>query len=133
MERLDRILINVLFLSTFFVGYANILPFSAFDHYPITLTLESHCPLGSIPFKYSSLWNCIPVVKEIVQHTWNQHVKGSPSFIWQTKQRRTKQAIKKWAKTSYKEHEKIKKEIKNNLDCIQRTIEEHGLSQENKE
>ena len=66
MERLDRILINVTYLSSFSVGYANILPFSASDHYSITLTLETHCSLGPIPFKYSSLWNCIPVVKEIV-------------------------------------------------------------------
>jgi len=85
------------------MGYASILPFSASDHYPITLTLETHCPLGPIPFKYSPVWNCIPEFKEIVQHTWNQHVEGSPGFIWETKQRRTKQAIKEWEKSSYKD------------------------------
>ena len=57
----------------------------------------------------------------------------APLVSWETKLRKTKQVIKDWGKTSYKEPEKIKKEIKNNLDCIQRTIEEHDLSQENKE
>lgn len=37
MERLDRTLINVSFLSSFFMGYVNILSSSASDHYPITL------------------------------------------------------------------------------------------------
>eukprot|EP00253_Pinus_taeda_P028387 PITA_28387 len=133
MERLDRILINVTFLSSFSVGYATILPFSVSDHYPITLTLETHCSLGPIPFKYSSLWNCIPAIKEIVQNTWCQHVEGSPGHIWETKLRKTKQALKEWTKNSYKEPEEIKKEIKSKLDCIHRIIEEHDLSQESKD
>jgi len=55
MERLDRVLINVSFLSSFSMGYANILTTSASDHYPIVLTLETHCPLGPILFKCSPL------------------------------------------------------------------------------
>jgi len=66
MERLDRFLINVVFLSSFSVVYASILSTSASDHYPIILTLETQCPLGPIPFKYSSLWNWVPAVREIV-------------------------------------------------------------------
>lgn len=42
MERLDRILVNIFFLSTFSVVNASILPFVASDHYPtaFALTLE---------------------------------------------------------------------------------------------
>eukprot|EP00253_Pinus_taeda_P004732 PITA_04732 len=76
MERLDRFLVNISYLSSFSVGYANILNTSASDHYSITLTLETHCPLGPIPFKYNPLWNWIPAVREIVQKTWSQHVEG---------------------------------------------------------
>eukprot|EP00253_Pinus_taeda_P018460 PITA_18460 len=133
MERLDKILINVTFLSSFSAGYATILPFSSSDHYPITLTLETHCSLGPIPFKYSSLWNFIPTVKEIVQNTWCQHVEGSPGYIWETKLRKTKQTLKEWGKIFYKESKKNKKEIKSKLDCIPRIIEEHNLSQESKD
>lgn len=72
------------------MGYANVLTSSASDHYPITLLLETHRPLGHIPFKYSPLWNEVPAVREIVQRTWNQHVEGSLGFIWETKQRKVK-------------------------------------------
>jgi len=132
MERLDKILINITLLSAFSVGYANILTCSASDHFPIT-TLENHRPLGPIPFRYSALWNDTPVLARIVYSSWIQHVEGSPGFIWETKLRKTKQAIKEWAKTKYQEPEKVKKEIKNKLESIQREIEENGLSQENKQ
>lgn len=85
MERLDRILVNVSLLSTFSVVNASILPFVASDHYPTALTLESLCPLGPLPFKCSPLWNDIEAAKVLVQQTWCQHVKGSPSFIWESK------------------------------------------------
>lgn len=128
MERLDRIFVNVTFLSSFSAGYASILPFLASDHHPITLTLEAHYPLGPIPFKYSSLWNCIPATKEIVQNTWCQHIKGSPGYIWETKLKNTKQVLKDWTKNCYKEPEKTKKEIRSKLEYIHRITEEHGLS-----
>eukprot|EP00253_Pinus_taeda_P015524 PITA_15524 len=88
MERLDRFLISIAYHSTFSTGYSNILNMSASDHYPITLTLQRHCPLGPIPFKYSSIWNRIPAAKEVVQTTWIHHVEGSPSYIWETKLKR---------------------------------------------
>lgn len=111
MECLDRFLINISFLSSFYVRYATVLSSSASDHYPITLTLEFQCPLGPIPFKYSPLWNEIPTVREIVQRMWIQHVEGSPGFIWETKQRKVKQVVKEWARVSYKEPEEAKKKV----------------------
>eukprot|EP00253_Pinus_taeda_P029738 PITA_29738 len=113
--------------------YTNILNTSASDHYPITLTLETHYPLGPIPFKYNPLWNRIPAAREIVKETWSQHVEGSPCFIWETKLKRTKKALKDWAKESYQEPEETKKKVKNELEDVQARIEEHGLSQQNKE
>jgi len=133
MERLDRFLVNISLLSTFSVGYTNILSTSASDHYPITLTLETHCPLGPIPFKYSPLWNRNPAAREIVKETWSQHVEGSPCFIWETKLKRTKKALKYWAKESYQEPEETKKKVKNELEDVQARIEEHGLTQQRKE
>ena len=131
-KRLDKILINITLLFDFSIGYANILTCSASDHFPITLTLENHRPLGPTPFRYSSLWNDIPAVAGIVYNSWIQHVEGSPGFISKEKLRKTKQATKEWAKTKYQQPEKVKKEIKNNLESIQRAIEDNGLSQENK-
>ena len=67
MEMLDKFLINLLFLSSFSVGYVSFLSTSASYHYPITLMLETHCPLGPILFRYNPLWNWDPAVREIVQ------------------------------------------------------------------
>eukprot|EP00253_Pinus_taeda_P018483 PITA_18483 len=72
-------------------------------------------------------------VAGVVYNYWIQHVEGFPGFIWETKLRKTKQAIKEWAKTKYQEPEKVKKGIKNNMESIQREIEENDLSQENKQ
>ena len=59
MERLDRILVAVTLLSYYSIASASVLPFSASDHYPITLSLGDHHSLGPLPFKYNPLWNDI--------------------------------------------------------------------------
>lgn len=127
MEQLDRILVNVTLLSSFSTAYATILPFLDSDHYPRTLVLEAHCPLGPIPFKYSPLWNSNPVAKEIIQNTWRHHIEGSLGYIWEKKLKRIKYALKNWAKNCYTKSEKEKKEIKAKLENIHNIIEEHGL------
>eukprot|EP00253_Pinus_taeda_P010491 PITA_10491 len=88
MERLDRFLVSIDYLSTFSIGYSSILNVSASDHYPITLNLQNHYPLGPIPFKYSAVWNRSPAAKEVVQAAWIHHVEGSPNHIWETKLKR---------------------------------------------
>lgn len=60
-------------------------------------------------------------------------MESSPCFIWETKLKRTKQILKDWAKDNYQEPEEIKKKVKNELEGVQSRIEEHGLSQQNKE
>ena len=55
MEWLDIILINTTLLYVYSIAYAVILPYLGSDHYPTSLVLEAHCPLGPIAFIYSSL------------------------------------------------------------------------------
>lgn len=133
MERLDQFLVSIEYLSTFSIGYSSTLNVSASDHYSITLNLQSHCPLGPIPFKYSAIWNRIPATKEVVQATWVHHVEGSTTYIWETKLKRVRQALKNWAKSNYQEPELDKKKIKQELEEVQQRIKMQGLSQQNKE
>eukprot|EP00253_Pinus_taeda_P011717 PITA_11717 len=133
MECLDRFLVNISFLTIFSVGYTNILSTSASDHYPISLILEMHRPLGLIPFKFSHLWTRISTVRAIVEAVWRQHVEGSPSFIWETKIKNVKRELKDWARDSYQEPEETKKKVKKDLEDVQTKIEEHGLSRQYKE
>ena len=76
MERLDRILVNTTFLSEFSTAHDAILPYLASDHYPTNIFLEAHCPLGPLPFKYSSLWHSNPIVDQIVKTAWQHHIEG---------------------------------------------------------
>jgi len=119
MERLDRFMISTAYLSTFSTGHSSILSLSASDHYPITLTLQRHCQLGPILFRYNVIWNWIPAAKEVVWQAWMQHVEGSPTYIWETKIKRVRQALKNWAKSNYTEPEIRKKQIKEELDEAQ--------------
>eukprot|EP00253_Pinus_taeda_P003328 PITA_03328 len=128
MERLDRILVNISLLSTFAAAHSKVLSSSVSDHYPIMLTLDSHVQLGPIPFRYNPLWRNNAVAVDIIEGTWKQHIEGSPSFIWEMKIKNTRKALKDGAKISYKEPEKIKKLLQQELDKIQIQIEQQGLT-----
>eukprot|EP00253_Pinus_taeda_P033441 PITA_33441 len=128
MERLDRFLVNISFLSTFAAGYTSILSTSASNHVPVSLMLESHRPLGPIPFKFSPLWTRNSPVRAIVEMVWRQHIEGSPSYIWETKIKNVRRALKDWAKDSYQEPEETKKKVKKALEEVQTQIEDHELS-----
>lgn len=132
MERLDQILVNVSFLSTFLVDNASILPFGTSYHYPTALTLESLYPMGPLPFKYSPLWNDIEAAKVLVQQTWCQHFKGSPSFIWERKLRNVKNAHKNWAKTQYEEPKAKKREVKDKIEELHYALEKQEYYQAEK-
>lgn len=132
MERLDIILVNVTLLSTYSVVYASILPFTASNHYPTELTLESHCPLGPLPFKYNRLWNENVAAKDLIQHTQRQHIEGSSGYIWERKIKNVKHALKDWAKTHYKEPKKEEREAKFKLEELHNTMEKQGYHQEDK-
>eukprot|EP00253_Pinus_taeda_P031705 PITA_31705 len=71
--------------------------------------------------------------RNVVWQAWTQHVEGSPTFIWETKVKRTRQALKNWAKTKFQEPELSKKRIKKDLEELQKKIEAVGLSQQDKE
>lgn len=115
MERLDWFLVNISLLSTFSVVNSSILPFAASDHYLITLALDIHFPLGPLPFKYNHIWSDYQAARNIIQHTWGQHIEGSPGFIWENKLRNVQKALRNWAKSHYNEPEREKRELKSKI------------------
>eukprot|EP00253_Pinus_taeda_P036557 PITA_36557 len=132
MERLDRFLVNISLLSTFSADSATILPFATSDHFPITLALEYHSPLGPLPFKYNHRWNDYQGVKELVQQTWRQHVEGSPCFIWESKLKNVKNALKNWTKMQYKETKEKQREVKAKIEDLHSAIEKQEYQQAEK-
>lgn len=133
MERLDRILINVSLLSNFAAGHSKILSATASDHSPILLTLDPHANLGPIPFRYNPLWKDSIEAESIIAEIWKKHVEGSPNYIWETKIRNIRKALKDWAKTRYQEPEKIKGKLQQSLEEIQKKIEEQGFTNQLKD
>ena len=76
-----------------------IIPCSISDHNPIKLNLRALPDLGPIPFRFSPLWVREPKFLQIVKECWAHPVNGSPFYVWEEKLRRTKAALKSWAKT----------------------------------
>ena len=100
-------------------------PLSEGDFFP--LSSSSCCNLN---IKYIPLWNEYLDEKQLVWAVWTQHVKGSPVYIWETKLKKTKQALKDWAKNHYKEPEKFKKEVKAKLQEVHNNIEKQEPTQD---
>jgi len=88
--------------------------------------------LGPLPFKYNHIWNGYQGVKELVQQTWRQHVEGSPCFIWESKLKNVKKALKNWAKTQYIEPEEKQREVKTKIEDLHYVIEKQAYQQAEK-
>eukprot|EP00253_Pinus_taeda_P016434 PITA_16434 len=91
-----------------------------FTHDPFRSHLEG--------IMYNPLWRNNASAEEIIEATWKQHVEGSPSHIWETKIRSIRKALKEWAKISYQEPENVKKQIQQDLEEVQKQIEDQGLT-----
>eukprot|EP00253_Pinus_taeda_P016082 PITA_16082 len=113
MERLDWFLVNISLLSTFSVVNSSIFPFAASDHYLITLALDIRYPLSPLPFKYNHIWSDYQAARNIIQHTWGQHIEGSPELQCAIEQK------------EYYQNEKVQEEeLYNQLSRIKREEEE---------
>eukprot|EP00253_Pinus_taeda_P012894 PITA_12894 len=108
-------------------------PVHSFISLPHIFDSVTHCSLVPIPFKYSPLWNDNSTVKSILQSSWQQHIEGSPGYIWESKIKRVKYALKEWEKNCYTELEIEKREIKAKLEDLHSTIEGCGFQQEDKD
>ena len=67
-------------------------------------------------------------IMELIQRKWNTHHFGSPSYIWESKLRAMKVALKKWAKEDFEEPTKQKISSKRDLAALQRRMEVEELS-----
>ena len=62
-------------------------------------------------------------VKQEVEKIWKQKISGSPSYIWETKLKTTRVRVKDWAKANYKEPQREKEELQQELAKIQEEME----------
>eukprot|EP00253_Pinus_taeda_P008823 PITA_08823 len=97
-ERLDRILIHERIVSGFSSVKSKIVHTSASDHKPVVLILDNGRNLGPLPFKHSKSWDSKEDVRKLIKDHWMMEVIGSPHYLWETKLKSLRAAIKHWAK-----------------------------------
>lgn len=71
---------------------------TTYDHKPVAINMERERNMGPLPFKYNKIWDQIEEFCSLVQFHWEMDVRGSPYFVWETKLKSLRTAIKKWAK-----------------------------------
>ena len=65
---------------------------------------------------------------EIIQGAWNSNIHGSPSYIWESKLKATRLALKNWAKLSFKGPTFQKKQIQDDLVTFQKRMEDEEVT-----
>lgn len=80
MERLDRAFASVEWVNTYPNYALRNFPILCFDHGPIILDFEFQHPFRRRPFRFEHMWITHPTCKDMVQHAWDIHTKGSRAF-----------------------------------------------------
>ena len=55
---------------------------------------------GSLPFRYSSIWDSNGEINDLVKEAWETRVIGSPQDIWETKLKNLRTKLKEWARAN---------------------------------
>ena len=67
-------------------------------------------------------------IMELIQREWNTYHFGSPSYIWESKLRAVKVALKKWAKEDFVDPIKQKISLQRQLAALQSRMEVEEVS-----
>ncbi|XP_062109857.1 uncharacterized protein LOC133821725 [Humulus lupulus] len=78
--KLDRVLANSDWVSSYPTAEAVFLPEGDFDHSPILLSVFQEVAGGKKPFRYFDMWSTAPSYRERVINSWSQMVYGTPMF-----------------------------------------------------
>ncbi|KAK1297950.1 hypothetical protein QJS10_CPB14g01491 [Acorus calamus] len=94
--RLDRVLGNQPFISSFPHSLVEYLPPGISDHSPLKLICEPSFPSGPKPFKYFESWETHPSFMATVLDAWQTEAVGNPLFLFVRKLANVKKALKLW-------------------------------------
>ena len=116
--RLDQFLVSTSFLQKDLFPSSFIISSATLDYKPITLLLAPPTNLYPIPFRFNSLWLNNDNTLEIIHTAWNSTFLSSPNFIWESKLRVVRSALKNWATSFYYEPTLKKNNIQVELDSL---------------
>ncbi|OIT18976.1 hypothetical protein A4A49_42874 [Nicotiana attenuata] len=100
-KRLDRGLVNDLWLEAFPAATITHLGSAGSDHNPLLLELHTRQDNGKKYFKFLNCWvdnqSFLPLVSEI----WNREVRGNPMWVFHPKLKALSHALSLWSRKQY--------------------------------
>lgn len=114
-ERLDRILVQERIVTRFACVKSFIIQGYYSDHKPVTLKLDKGSNFGPLPFRYNRMWEEQEDFRLMVKDQWLTEVRGSPHYVWESKIKILRSAIKQWAKSKAVAENKIKTDLQTKL------------------
>ncbi|KAK1303909.1 hypothetical protein QJS10_CPB11g01512 [Acorus calamus] len=123
--RLDRVMGNQTFITSFPHSLVEYLPPGISDHSPLHLFCEPSFPSGPKPFKYSETWESHPTFFTTVQEAWKEDFIGNPQFIFVKKLANVKMVLKSWNKEVFGPIHHNLRTSKNQLEVAQSALHSH--------
>ncbi|XP_042972861.1 uncharacterized protein LOC122304669 [Carya illinoinensis] len=118
--RLDRVLVNTGFLSSFPNNCLTYLPRTSSDHCPMVTSLWVDRRVGPTPFRFQRMWCLHEDFLGVVSECWSQEFQGCPMVKFSRKLKKLKQVLKKW-----------NREVFGKVEVDLKVIEEELLAMEN--
>jgi ribonuclease HI/exonuclease III len=133
--KLDRFLTSEAFLMEGVAMTSTILDLSGSDHWPIQLWVDIQATPGKKPFRFEQFWLDHPDFQQNIQKWWEQAAipNGSKMYKFQQKLKNLKQKLKSWNKHTFGNIFDSQKELKQQMEEIQRKIRDQGLTEALKE
>ena len=127
-SRLDRFLVSTHLINP--RPKVKILCFAVSDHKPICLFFLPVENLGPLPFRFNQIWLEMEEFRDIISSTWCCFIPGSPTYSWEQKLRRVKDALKSWEKTQFQEPAEQNKSIIKDMEQLQAEMEVSTITKE---
>ncbi|KAK1303150.1 hypothetical protein QJS10_CPB11g01233 [Acorus calamus] len=123
--RLDRVMGNQTFITSFPHTLVEYLPPGISYHSPLHLFCEPSFPSGPKPFKYFETWESHPTFFTTVQEAWKEDFIGNRQFIFVKKLANVKMVLKSWNKVVFVLIHHNLRTSKNELEVAQSALHSH--------
>ena len=92
-RKIDRVLVNDLWIENFRFFEAEFLPHILSDHTPMLVGIGTKIPMGPKPFKFFDSWSKFDEFLPTIREAWSSTIRGNKMAILYHKLRCTKEAL----------------------------------------
>ncbi|XP_074290227.1 uncharacterized protein LOC141616956 [Silene latifolia] len=122
-SRIDRVLINDVWLNMHPGSFANFLPEIIYDHCPCVIQLDSNDRVRNVPFRYFNMWAKAPGFLEIVNQHWNVSMYDTHMYKLVTRMKAMKKDLKALNRDNFHDVEKNAHILQMTLQNIQKELQ----------